>query len=131
MVISFYGQMYFCMAGRVFGMRLVSNGKPWQDGDSSVLEFLSSFKGGASCNRVLRSCLFAPVPLSILRFTVRSCCVTLVAGTILSERCLSLELNQLAFFRCHRCAIQFSTIQCFHLVLLVTSQGFCCDMVSQ
>ena len=33
--------------------------------------------------------------------------------------------------RRHRCAIQFSTIQCFDLVLLVTSLRFCCDMVSQ
>ena len=61
-------------------------------------------------------------------------CVTLVTGAILSERCLSLDLNRkMFFFRCHRhrSALEFSAVQCYHLVLLATSQGFCCDVVSR
>ena len=62
---------------------------------------------------------------SLLRFTFCSCCVNFVAGTMLSERFLSLDLNwKMTFFRCHRCAVRVLQFNASALCILHSIFGW-------
>ncbi len=112
--LSLYGQMYFWQAQSLVRVLFYK----WKQTVAQTLfcELLRFRRYSFVARTTITSCDHACLhPCHCVCCVSHSCCVTLVAGAILSERCLSRDLNRNAL------DLELSTIQCFHHGLLATS----------